>query len=463
MPRHRSSSLAALCLGSLLVLGAAGPGFAQALTALTGQSDLQRRVGGAVSATCAGLAARGTDPTGSSAEEDLFGRCRELVQTGNEIVGSGPTAASLGLDDAEANDALLRVAHEELSAAGAQAIGLAHLNIATLEKRLYALREGATGIQLAGLHLPVHSFAPGSTPLSLNYGALVPMSANGDLGSERFGIFVNGLGSFGDFGGNSEEAGFDFRTYGVTGGLDYRFTESVVAGLAFGWETTDHDFDQSAGDLDKEAYTASLYGTWNQGPWFVDAIVSYSYLDFTGLRRRIQYADVNRTARGDTRGDEWAAEIGFGARWQSGAWTFGPHARLTAIDIEIEGFTERGALGLNLDYRDQDIRSLRSVLGGEVSYAISTPFGILLPYLRAEWEHEFEDDARDITASYAADPAGNRFAIRTKGPDRDSINLGGGVTMTFPGGVSAFLDVDGILALRDVNQVRVILGGRVAF
>ncbi len=453
-------------LGLFLCLGLGPlPALAQSLTQLEGQSDFQRRIGGAVTTTCGGLIAFGTNPGGSSPAGDLLGRCTERVHTGNDIVGAPGTTNSLGLDANDTNDALLCLAHQEFAAAGTQAVGLAHVNFATLEKRLYALREGARGIQIAGLSSTSTEQRPVGMPVfpAGAFAVRPPLAAQAAAREDHLGFFLNGVTAFGDFDGNSEEAGFDFDTWGLTAGLDYRLSDSLVAGAAFGFENTDHDFDRSAGDLDKDTYTTSLYGTWSTGPFYVDGILSYSYLDFDHLKRNITYADIDRTARGSTHGDEWALELGTGARFHRGGWSFGPHARLTYVDIEIDSFEESGAMGLNLRYRSQSIRSLRAVLGGEASYAFSTSFGIVKPYFRVEWEHEFEDDSRHINANYAADPNKTEFFVKTKGPDRDYLNVGGGVSVTFAGAWSAFIDVDGVLALRDVTQTRVVAGGRYTF
>jgi hypothetical protein len=88
---------------------------------------------------------------------------------------------------------------------------------------------------------------------------------------------------------------------------------------------------------------------------------------------------------------------------------------------------------------------------------------VVSPYVRAEWEHEYENDSRRISARYLADPNNNRFFVRTSSPDRDYANVGGGVTVTTPGGFSAFLDLDTILGLDDVERYLLTAGVRLQF
>jgi outer membrane autotransporter protein len=118
---------------------------------------------------------------------------------------------------------------------------------------------------------------------------------------------------------------------------------------------------------------------------------------------------------------------------------------------------------LALKVRGQDVDSLTTALGGQVSYAISTALGVLLPQLRVEWEHEFLNDSRTIRATFVEDPtdAQREIQVRTDAPDRDYCNLGAGLSMTFRGGTSAFAYYETVLGLADVTIHNFTLGVRV--
>jgi outer membrane autotransporter protein len=78
-------------------------------------------------------------------------------------------------------------------------------------------------------------------------------------------------------------------------------------------------------------------------------------------------------------------------------------------------------------------------------YTISTGLGVFVPYVRANWEHEYLDDNQRLTASFVSDPNDVEFFVRTQKPDRDYANLGGGVSANFPQGWSGFFDFDSVL------------------
>ena len=175
------------------------------------------------------------------------------------------------------------------------------------------------------------------------------------------------------------------------------------------------------------------------------------------------FGATNRIANGETDGDEIEVSAGGGYEFIDGDWSYGPVVRVYYLNTDIDSFTETGAAGLNLTYQGQDIRSLTGVVGAQASYAMSMDFGILSPQVRAEYEHEFDDDSRLINVQYAADPAANTFAVTTDDPDRNYFRLGAGVSAIFPQGASAFADFETVLGRDDIDDYLITAGVRLEF
>jgi outer membrane autotransporter protein len=265
-------------------------------------------------------------------------------------------------------------------------------------------------------------------------------------------------------------------------GFDYRLTDSFILGLAFSYQTTDADLDASSGSVDTKSYNLSVYTTYYISAFYMDGIVTYGWNDYD-IDRNIRYSvpesdennqptggttTVNQTAKGDTDGRQFSFGFGAGYDFNVSGVTFGPFARLNYIRLDIDGYQEEiddedAGFGWALDVDSQDVESLISVLGGQVSYAISMGFGVLLPQVRFEWQHELADDSRTITARFVHDPGfPERTPInyRTDDPDRDFFNVGGGLSATFRGGISAFVYYETVLDLDDVTAHNVVLGVR---
>jgi outer membrane autotransporter protein len=149
--------------------------------------------------------------------------------------------------------------------------------------------------------------------------------------------------------------------------------------------------------------------------------------------------------------------------------TLGPIARLNYSRADLDGYQENidstdAGSGLALSVEGQKITSFSTVLGGQVSYAISLPWGVVLPQLRLEWEHEFENDSRTIRANFLEDPTPDdtsQIQLLTDAPDRDFFNIAAGVSAVLRRGLSAFVQYQTVIGLADVKSHHVALGLRI--
>ena len=88
---------------------------------------------------------------------------------------------------------------------------------------------------------------------------------------------------------------------------------------------------------------------------------------------------------------------------------------------------------------------------------------MLLPQLRVEWRHEFDNDARSITSRFVNDPARTPLVLGTDDPDRDFVILGTSLSATFRGGVAAFVSYETVVGLVRVSAHTVVGGIRLEF
>ncbi len=304
----------------------------------------------------------------------------------------------------------------------------------------------------------------------------------------RMGVFINGRFSFGDKDETSNEAGFDFDTYGVTGGIDYRFTDNFFAGLAFTYVRSDIDLDPGIslidgsttfvdrGNIDSDAFTFSLYSSlYVLQQFYIDGIFNIGWINYD-ITRNINYdivENVDVTTDDDTDAFQVSFSLRAGYEYSIEGLTISPYGQINYLNLDIDGYTEglncqgNGAGGVTnpgcgwaLRYQDQNIDSFTTVLGGQVAYAISTTFGVLLPQVVFDWTHEFDDDERTITASFISDPEAESINFTNDRPDRDFFNLGLGLSSTFPHGISAFFFYETVLGLDDYDVHSFILGLR---
>ncbi len=464
-----SCLLAAGALCALAAAGLASPAQAQQLPlgSVAGQNPLQQRVGQSVNQTCGGLLRAGF-VAGPSPQQDLTARCTEMVLNAVQVnTGMNPGqmagVGSLGLDATALNNAILQLSNQNGASSGFNRNQNTFITPSAVRRRFIALREGDTGISIVGL--------PGLGSAEANVGSGLSLTDGSSSGAELtlpegLGVFVTGNGEFGRFAGSSEELGYDLGSGGVTAGVDYRFTDELVAGVAVGYQGTKASFDGYNGDVVSNAVSPTLYASYNHGGFYADGLLSYGY---TGsfVKRRIRYANINRTAHGNTNASDYTIGLGAGYEFAldqvAEGLSVGPRARFDYFYQTINGFDEFGANGLNLRYDPYRINSAITSLGIDASYAISTDFGVLTPQVRVDWQHEFLNDNNPMSARFAADPNQFRFFVIPAQTDRDFVGLGVGVVATLPYGVSAFVNYDTIIGLRNISDNVFSVGGRYEF
>ncbi|MEA3410264.1 MAG: autotransporter outer membrane beta-barrel domain-containing protein [Pseudomonadota bacterium] len=474
-PDKRTIINAAVAGVSALSLGA---GQAATLGELPGQTGLQSATGDGITAVW-----RGYGPGGINArteeEKALFGICRSMVQNGNQVAGSGPTAFSLNLPVGELNGAIQNTATEEIAMTNQVTTRTSNGQVANIMGRISELAAGAGGFSIARVNENgTRIGAP--TRLAMSGSGYRGGAAGADDASiaSKLGGFVNLIGSFGDKDQTDREAGFDFNTIGVTGGLDYRLSDSLILGAAVGYTRLNSSFKQSAdvsgGDSDSNGFGAALFGLYYLDRINFHGILGYARNDFD-LERSVvipsnnpTIASQSVTASSSPDSNQFYIAGGVGYDMTTGAWNYGPFLDLRYLNADIGGYTETGAGGLNLQVDSQDFDSLKTVLGFQGAYAISQSFGVLQPYLRAAWHHEYLNDSRTINSRYVNEfiPVGGsptNLPVVTESPDRDYGTIGIGLLSVFQGGWQGYFLYERWIALDNITDNVFALGVRGEF
>jgi outer membrane autotransporter protein len=262
-------------------------------------------------------------------------------------------------------------------------------------------------------------------------------SADSNALGGRLGVFVHGNVGNGNRDTTQREVGFDFNLYNVTAGVDYRFTDQLILGAAFGYGNTNADFDQSPNKTTVDGWSGMLYGTYMPtDALYVDGILSGGHNNYD-VRRLDPFSGL--TATGNTDGTSFGASLGAGYDLNRQQWTFGPYARVSYVKVKVDGYQESPVAGNAYRFQSQDATSTTLALGGRASYAISTRYGVVLPQAWLDWTHEFSNDSQIITAQLVNDPTNTPINLLTDNPDRNFFHAGIGVSMQFAHGRSAYL------------------------
>jgi len=301
-----------------------------------------------------------------------------------------------------------------------------------------------------------------------------------------FGMSISGSGGFGDVENNEGETGFDIDTYNFNAFLDYKFTDRLVSGISFGYERADRTLLLNSGSLDSDTYRVSPFIHFSPTEnVYLSLLGGYGWLDFDSIRKTSpvtqQLTDENNVlsdtvltksdSRADFSADQYFASLSAGYLHRTGAWTLHGYGRGDYSHSFVDGYTEKdgvitasgsGQTGdLNLQVNGQRILSVTSTFGMEVSRAFSTNTlaAVVIPKLRAEWVHEYENGARDISSRLllSSDPQFNsldtNMVLRTASPERDWGNIGVNVQTLFPHSIVGFVDYQALIMGDGSNNV----------
>ncbi|MCW8091157.1 autotransporter outer membrane beta-barrel domain-containing protein [Alteromonas sp. ASW11-130] len=439
-----------------------------------GQTDLQQRMGNAVQTVCMGFLGSSRAPT-SPQQLDLFSRCGEMVHTANRILGSvnAPTSKDLGVNKATLASYLQQVAGEEAAAQSNVVTEAMMGQSVVVADRLSSFMNTMSGIARVN-----HNYTGGSQDFNaLGIGA----SSDALIQNQRWGVFGSLKSGMGDKDTTDREDGFELDDYQVLVGVDYIFNDHFVGGIAYGYRDVDADYDVSqrvpGAQMDVSTDTFTLYSLYQRDEFYFSTVLDIGSSEFDSSRNVQIISSVtdnsgapDRILRSSTESTQYALSLEAGYQLVNDNRIISPYFKVRYLDMEIDEFAEQdssetstGGGGLALAYQEQNVESLKTALGGQISWTLNRDFGVLTPYLMAEWLYEHEDESRAITAQYVYDPQNNLIEFITDEPDSNYFNLGAGVSVVFPNGIQAFVDANTTVGLEDFTYTNFTAGVRMAF
>lgn len=389
---------------------------------------------------------------------DLTRRCSAAVGAANAEAASGTFTGT--------QNVLSQIAGDEIIAQDAAISGASQEQTRALAARISSLR----GVGGAGQFASLGRYAVVASDAA----------ATGAEGLSRVGQFdgwATASYSDGERDPSRLEGGYEVSGWSILAGADYGYSNTLTLGAALGYADADTDFRANAGSVEGSTVTVAGYAVLTR-PGKISGSV-YGALNFISYdsSRRIVYQEpatavdsqaINRVANGSTDAFQYEITGTVDRTFSFGSVDITPALVLSYRKLDIDGFSEDGARGLNLIYRDQEVESFLANIGADAAWRVSTGIGVVSPYLRAYYSYEGLDDSRAISANYRADPfvqAGSSPVIRiqTEEPDRSRVLLGAGLQATFGGGFQGFIDYETVLGLKGVTLNTVAIGLRKEF
>ncbi len=383
------------------------------------------------------------------------------------------TAANRG--DPNATVALSQITPDMATTPANTALNSMALQTSNIAARMAALRGGIAGFSLADLQLDVDGKQLSGAQLRQMLADMTGGAASNDSDSfSRLGGFISGRFSSGSQDRTINVEGYGYHATGLTAGVDYRFSDRLIAGGAIGYAKADAGIDSGRGSLAAKTWSLTVFGTYYQSnQFFVDG--SFTYADTSyDQSRRLNFdlstqAPVEQTFASSFSGKQYGVTVRSGYEMHRGALTLVPGARLQYIKTNVDGYSEPvGAVGVpgsgwGVAMDSQSLKSLTLALGSRVNYAVSQSWGVMLPYAGLEWVHEFQTNGNGVSGHFVNDPTNTTFLIPTDQLDRNYFNLQLGVSTQFANGAAGFINYQRILGYSGLSHYTVNAGVRVEF
>ena len=207
-------------------------------------------------------------------------------------------------------------------------------------------------------------------------------------------------------------------------GGDRAVSPELAAGIFYEHSNTISGLGSPGSHSTIKSNMVGVRSAWASGPMFAHAVLGYGFDDYSSSRP-VVFPGTNVTATSSTRGHQWLAGISGGENFDVGSVTLSPFVGLLASRWSVNGFTETGAGAFSNTVGSQTAWSLRSEAGVEGSMKWNLGSMSLQPHVRAVWLSEFYDGPRSMHASFG----GANYAVRTRGPQRDSAQVSAGLNV----------------------------------
>ena len=272
--------------------------------------------------------------------------------------------------------------------------------------------------------------------------------------TRRFGVWANGNGEFVTVGSTSNARGYDFSSGGFTLGMDYKFSSHFAAGVLFNYTRTDAQLTGN-GSLESDAVRGGIYASVFGGGAYANAYIGGGYNDYDSRRDGLQ-----GRPRGSTSGTEFTTFLSAGYDKKIGDLKIGPVVSYQYTTTDVDSFRERGSLA-PLRIASMSGESSRTNLGARASYDWHIGSVVLVPEIRASWQHEFGDVEQTTDARFAF--GGPSFSVNSARVGRDSFQLSSGFSLQITPDIAAYAFYDGELGRSNYDAHNIVGGIRANF
>ncbi|MDW6025493.1 autotransporter domain-containing protein [Mesorhizobium sp. BAC0120] len=259
-------------------------------------------------------------------------------------------------------------------------------------------------------------------------------------GTERFAVWGQAFGSWGNWDGDGNAASMDRSIGGFFLGGDMLAAENLRLGLLAGYSRSNFEVDSRASSGSSDSFHLGAYGGSQWGAWGLRFGGAYSWHEID-VSRVVAFPGFSDSLTGNYDAATGQAFGEAGYRFSVGSAHVEPFASLAYVNLHTDGFTESGAAAA-LAAEGQRTDTTFMTLGARAEMKFGEAEATKLTGMIG-WRHAFGDDVPTSTMAFSG---GDVFTIAGVPIAEDALVLEAGLDVAVSQTISLGISYSGQIA-----------------
>lgn len=235
----------------------------------------------------------------------------------------------------------------------------------------------------------------------------------------KTGMFAAADVANGSWDDESGRPGYDYTSYNIRGGFDFRASPNVILGFAFG--AAKSDVDEGLIEYQGETFEIDAFAGFDLGAAFLKTTAGIGFGDLRDYERSIGVGSLKNT-NDRTEVVSYSAAAELGSTYALGNVRLSPSLGLEYVHSTMSGFTEEGVVA-PVNYEDRDVTALIGDADLVAAYLYG-PGPVTFAWSGRVGYEDFLDVESDDVEGRLADGLSAPFSTEVDDPDGKGVNVG---------------------------------------
>jgi outer membrane lipase/esterase len=274
----------------------------------------------------------------------------------------------------------------------------------------------------------------------------------------QWSIFWNGSYGNGNWDDRVGATGFSYDLYAVNGGIEYRFNQNFLMGLAANFTRTNADLNHSLGSTGLDSSQIGFFASYMDAGYFLDGALTWGFNNYLVTR-----PGFTSSVTASPGGNSFTAAARGGYLFDLGFGRLGPIAGITYARSNVDAYSENGDPLLTQSVSAQSVDALIGSGGAQfrVPYLMwQTP---VISYINVTAERDFHDgNMRTIGSTFTQAP-GTQLVTPVLNPGGTFGRVQGGVNFYVTPSMTALITAESTFAQSGQREFAVNTGLKLSF